>query len=137
MSIAKRIAANRANKERGFVDVEEWGEEGKPLRLFFTQVSARDIEKVQRKHKDFLSNTTMSAMVDMMIEKCEDEAGERAFTLEDKPVLMGETSVLLPRSLALYSRLAQSRTTKKTKGTSIQAQPDRARRQVGQNHRRD
>jgi hypothetical protein len=90
MSIAKRIAANRANKERGFVDVEEWGEEGKPLRLFFTQVSARDIEKVQRKHKDFLSNTTMSAMVDMMIEKCEDEAGERAFTLEDKPVLMGE-----------------------------------------------
>ena len=26
----------------------------------------------------------------MIIAKCEDEAGEKAFTLEDKPILMGE-----------------------------------------------
>lgn len=90
MSIAKRIAAKRADQQRGFVDVEEWGEGGNPLRLFFTSVSARDIEKVQRKYKDFLTNTSLGAMVEMVIEKCEDEKGDKAFTLEDKPILMGE-----------------------------------------------
>ena len=90
MSIAKRIAAKRADQQRGFVDVEEWGEGDIPLRLFFTSVSARDIEKVQRKYKDFLTNTSLGAMVEMIIEKCEDEKGDKAFTLEDKPILMGE-----------------------------------------------
>jgi hypothetical protein len=90
MSLAKRIAAKRADQQRGFVDVEEWGEGDTPLRLFFTSVSARDIEKVQRKYKDFLTQTSLGAMVEMIIEKCEDEKGDKAFTLEDKPILMGE-----------------------------------------------
>lgn len=90
MSLAKRIAAKRADQQRGFVDVEEWGEGETPLRLFFAKVSARDIEKIQRKYKDFLTNTTLAAMVEMLIEKCEDEKGDKAFTLEDKPILMGE-----------------------------------------------
>jgi hypothetical protein len=97
MSIAKRIAAKRADQQRGFVDVEEWGEENNPLRLFFTSVSARDIEKVQRKYKDFLTNTTLGAMVEMLIEKCEDERGNKAFTLEDKPILMGEPVTLIAK----------------------------------------
>ena len=91
MSIAKRIAAKRADKARNFVDVEEWGEGDQPLRLYFTEVSARDIEKVQRKHKDFLTSPSMSAMVEMIILKCEEENGDPAFTLEDKPILLGET----------------------------------------------
>ena len=90
MSIAKRIAAKRSEQERSFAEVEEWGEADEPLRLFFGPVTARDIEKVQRKHPNFLTNTTMGAMVEMIIGKCEDEAGEKAFTLEDKPILMGE-----------------------------------------------
>ena len=32
----------------------------------------------------------MSAMVEMIILKCEDEGGEKAFTLEDKATLLGE-----------------------------------------------
>ena len=32
----------------------------------------------------------MGAMVEMIIQKCEDESGDSAFTLEDKPILMGE-----------------------------------------------
>ena len=95
MSIAQRIAARRAEQERSFVDVSEWGDEGKPLRLFFSAVSARDIERVQRKHKDFLANPTMSAMVEMIISKCEDDAGEAAFSIADKPVLMGETIMVI------------------------------------------
>lgn len=91
MSLAKRIAAKRSERERGIVEVAEWGEGDEPLHLYFTEVSARDIEKVQRKHPDFLTNPSMSAMVEMIIIKCEDQAGEKAFTLEDKPILLGET----------------------------------------------
>ena len=90
MSIAKRIAAKRAEKERGFVNVEEWGEGDNSLRLFFNQVNARDIEKVQRKYKDFLTSPSLASMVELIIDKCEDEKGDRAFTLEDKAILMGE-----------------------------------------------
>lgn len=90
MSIAKQIAAKREAKDRSFAEVEEWGEEDQPLRLYFGTVSARDIEKVQRKHKDFLTQASMAAMVEMIILKCETEDGERAFSLDDKPVLMGE-----------------------------------------------
>lgn len=107
MSIAKRIAAKRAEQERGFVDVEEWGEAGEPLRLFFSPVSARDLEQIQRKHKEFLSNPTMSAMVELIIRKCEDEKGETAFTLEDKPILMGETiSVIANVFGAIFSSVS-------------------------------
>lgn len=91
MSIAKRIAAKRADQEREVVEVPEWGEEDNPLRLYFSPITARDMEKVQRKHPNFLTNVSLSAMVDVLIIKCEDEKGDPAFTLEDKPILMGET----------------------------------------------
>ncbi len=97
MSLAKRIAAKRAEKERGFLDVEDWGEGDQPLRLYFTTVSARDMEQIQRKHKDFINNPTMSAMIDLIIRKCESDAGEKAFTLEDKPILMGEPINLIAK----------------------------------------
>ena len=97
MSIAKRIAAKRAEQERSFAEVEEWGEADQPLRLYFGPVTAREIEKVQRKHPGFMSETTLAAMIDMIILKCEDEAGEKMFTLEDKPILMGEPGTLIAR----------------------------------------
>jgi len=97
MSLAKRIAAKRAEEQRGFLDVEEWGEGDQQLRLYFTTVSARDMEQIQRKHKDFINNPTMSAMIDMIIRKCESDAGESVFTLEDKPILMGEPINLIAR----------------------------------------
>lgn len=90
MSIASRIAAKRAERDRSFVEVDEWGDDI-PLKLYFTDMTARDIERIQRKHKDFLSNPTLSAMVEAIILKCEDENGDKAFSLEDKPILMGET----------------------------------------------
>lgn len=90
MSIASRIAAKRAERDRSFVEIDEWGDDT-PLKLYFTDMTARDIERIQRKHKDFLSNPTLSAMVEAIILKCEDENGDKAFSLEDKPILMGET----------------------------------------------
>jgi hypothetical protein len=90
MSLAKRIAAKRAEQERKAIEVAEWGEGDDPLRLYSAAVTARDMDKVQRKHPNFLNNVTMGGMVDVIIEKCELHNGEKAFTLEDKAVLMGE-----------------------------------------------
>ena len=90
MSLAEKIAAKRAEKELGSFEVEEWGEEGKPLILFFTDVAARDMSKIQKKHKDFINNPTMDAMVDMIILKALNKDGEKAFDVGDKFILMGE-----------------------------------------------
>jgi len=90
MSIAEKIAAKRAEKELGSFEVEEWGDDGKPLTLFFTDVAARDMSKIQKKHKDFINNPTMDAMVDMIILKAMTKEGEKAFDVGDKFILMGE-----------------------------------------------
>lgn len=97
MSIAKRIAAKRAEQPREVIEVPEWGEGDDTLRLYLTPITARDIEKIQRKHPNFLNSATMGAMVDLLIMKCEDDKGDLAFTLEDKPILMGEPIEVIAR----------------------------------------
>ena len=90
MSLAEKIAAKRAEKGLGSFAVEEWGDDGKPLVLFFTDVAARDMSKIQKKHKDFINNPTMDAMVDMIILIAMNKEGEKAFDVGDKFILMGE-----------------------------------------------
>jgi len=90
MSLAKRIAANRADKELQSIQVEEWGENGEPQTLFFTEVSARDMSKIQKKHPEFINNPTLDAMVELIILKCKTADGENAFDIGDKFILMGE-----------------------------------------------
>lgn len=90
MSLAKRIAANRAEKELSSIEVEEWGENGEPQTLFFSEVSARDLSKIQKKHPNFLSDPSMDAMVELIILKAMTKDGEKAFDIGDKFILMGE-----------------------------------------------
>jgi hypothetical protein len=90
MSLGKRIAAKRSEQERKVTEVAEWGEGDEPLLLYSVDVTARDLDKIQRKHPGFLNNVTMAGMVEVIIEKCELDNGEKAFTLEDKAILMGE-----------------------------------------------
>lgn len=89
MSIGKRIA-EKQNKQRRTIDVPEWGEDNTPLLIYVSDVTAGDLDKLQRKHKDFLNNMTIAGMVDLIILKAEDADGNRMFTLEDKFTLMGE-----------------------------------------------
>lgn len=69
-----------------YVDVQELGAKGKPLRLFYTPFSGLDMAAIQRKHDDFPS-TKIEAMFDVIIQKALTEDGEKAFTLEHKPML--------------------------------------------------
>lgn len=49
------------------------------------------MNQLQKKHPNFLNNTTIAAMVDLIIMKAEDQSGDRLFTAaDDKIELMGE-----------------------------------------------
>ena len=98
MSIAKRIAAITAERERKVIEVPEWGEGGNPLRLYSYPTTGRDMDKMGRKHPEFpLVRITWDAMIDFIIIKCQDEDGNQAFTLEDKPILKDQDNVVTAR----------------------------------------
>lgn len=93
MSLGKRLAAKRQLK-RTRIEVAEWGDDA-PLEIFSSFLNCGDVEKLQRKHPNFITNTTIAAMVDLIILKAEDKDGEKLFTLEDKPFLMREPVSLI------------------------------------------
>jgi len=90
MGLAENIRANRS-KSRAKIVVEAWSDDAGPAVIYSTPLTAGDIDRIQRKHKDFLSNMSVAAMIDLIILKAEDEAGEKAFSIEDRPVLMRES----------------------------------------------
>lgn len=98
MSIAERIKARTSKKRH--IDVAEWGEDGRPERVFFGPLLAGELNRIQRKHPTFLQSASFEAMVDMIVLKAENGAGEKMFTLEDKPVLMREEVEVISRVAA-------------------------------------
>jgi len=89
MGLSDNIRANRS-KSRTKIIVEAWGDDAGPAVIFSSPLTAGDISRIQRKHKDFLNNTSVEAMIDLIILKAESEDGEKAFSIEDRPVLMRE-----------------------------------------------
>ena len=96
MSLGAKIASRR-QADRHCISVAEWGDEDAPLQLYVSALTCSDVDKLQRKHKDFLTNLTVNAMVDLIIQKAESKDGEKLFTLEDKPFLMREPVALVTR----------------------------------------
>lgn len=89
MSLAQAIAGSKKTNRRS-IEVTEWLVDDAPVVLYSGSITAGDIDKLQRKHKDFLNNMTMAGMVDLIILKAETKDGDKAFTLEDKAILMRE-----------------------------------------------
>jgi len=90
MSLGKQISERRQKQAR-IIDVAEWGDGGVPLRMYVYPITAGDLNRIQKKHKDFLNNMTIDGMVDLIILKAGDADGNRLFTLEDKVYLMAES----------------------------------------------
>lgn len=95
MGLGERIAAKR-QKNRRKVSVAEWGDDV-PLDIYAGTLTCHDVDRLQKKHKDFLMNMTIEAMVDLIILKSENADGERLFTLEDKAHLMREPVIVVSR----------------------------------------
>jgi hypothetical protein len=54
------------------------------------------LDQLQKKHPNFLNNTTVGAMVDLICMKAEDEGGNKLFTsAEDRMDLMGEETNII------------------------------------------
>lgn len=100
--IGERIA-KRSKEVRQF-EVEEWGDDGEPLVIYYGALTAGDMNRIQRKHPNFLNNPTLEAFVEIIILKALDKDGEKLFDLGDKPVLMREeVSVVSKVANALMS----------------------------------
>ncbi len=98
MGLGERIAAKRQAARR-VIEVKEWGDDS-PLLIWVSPITCADVDKLQRKHKDFLQSMSIAAMVDLIIQKAEDKEGEKLFTLEDKPFLMREEITIVSRVAA-------------------------------------
>lgn len=95
MGLAKELRSRRKVKAREVV-VPEWGDESGAFKLYCRSITCYDLDQLQKKHPNFLQNTTIGAMVDLICMKAEDEGGNKLFaSAEDRIDLMGEeTSVI-------------------------------------------
>ncbi len=90
MGLAKELRTRREVKVRE-VDVPKWGDDSGAFKLYCRPITCYDMNQLQKKHPNFLNNTTIAAMVDLIIMKAEDQSGERLFTAaDDRMELMGE-----------------------------------------------
>jgi len=89
MSITKRLEKLR-QRNRKQILVSAWSDEDEQFIIYTGELTCGDVDKIQRKHKDFINNPTIAAMVDMILLKAEGKDGEKLFTLEDRMFLMTE-----------------------------------------------
>ena len=95
MGLAKDLRGRRKLQAREVL-VPAWGDESGAFKLYCRSITCYDLDQLQKKHPDFLNNTTIGAMVDLICMKAEDEGGTKLFgSAEDRLDLMGEeTSVI-------------------------------------------
>jgi hypothetical protein len=96
MGLAKDLRSRRKLNARK-IEVAAWADpDGQPFAMYCFPITCYDISQLQKKHPKFMENTTISAMIDLIVMKASDEGGERLFTAaEDRMDLMGEeTSVI-------------------------------------------
>ena len=90
MGLAKELRARRKVEAREVL-VPEWGDESGAFKLYCRSITCYDLDQLQKKHPNFLNNTTIGAMVDLICMKAIDEGGDKLFTsAEDRMDLMGE-----------------------------------------------
>ena len=90
MGLAKDLRSRRKLQAREVL-VPAWGDESGAFKLYCRSITCYDLDQLQKKHPNFLSNTTIGAMVDLICMKAEDEGGSKLFSsAEDRIDLMGE-----------------------------------------------
>jgi hypothetical protein len=90
-SIASQLAkARKDHQQQRIIEVPEWTIDGVPLKIYVYPLTAGDLVKLERKHKDFMQRQTMESMIDLIILKAGDADGNRLFTLADKTHLSDE-----------------------------------------------
>ena len=109
MGLAKELRSRRKVEARE-VQVPEWGDESGAFKLYCRSITCYDLDQLQKKHPNFLQNTTIGAMVDLICMKAEDESGTKLFgSAEDRIDLMGEeTSVISEIANQMFAEIETS-----------------------------
>ena len=109
MGLAKELR-NRRKLQAREVLVPEWGDESGAFKLYCRSITCYDLDQLQKKHPNFLNNTTIGAMVDLICMKAEDEGGTKLFSsAEDRIDLMGEeTSVISEIANQMFAEIETS-----------------------------
>ena len=109
MGLAKELR-NRRKLQAREVLVPEWGDESGAFKLYCRSITCYDLDQLQKKHHNFLQNTTIGAMVDLICMKAEDESGTKLFSsAEDSIDLMGEeTSVISEIANQMFAEIETS-----------------------------
>jgi hypothetical protein len=95
MGLAKELR-NRRKLAAREVLVPEWGDDSGAFKLYCRSITCYDMDMLQKKHTNFLNNTTIGAMVDLICMKAEDEGGNKLFSsAEDRIDLMGEETTVI------------------------------------------
>lgn len=85
-AIRKAQEADKATDKRRPVEVPRWG-----VTVYLKPVTSHHLTVLTKKHPDFQSSPSQSALIDMMMLLAETEDGEKMFDgAEDKLTLMAE-----------------------------------------------
>jgi len=106
MGLAKGLRNRRKINAREVI-VPAWGDDSGAFKMYCRPITCYDLDQLQKKHPDFLQNTTIGAMVDLICMKAEDEGGSKLFTsAEDRIDLMGEeTNVISEIANQMFSQI--------------------------------
>ena len=106
MGLAKELRSRRKVNAREVL-VPEWGDESGAFKLYCRSITCYDLDQLQKKHPNFLQNTTIGAMVDLICMKAEDEGGSKLFnSSEDRLDLMGEeTNVISEIANQMFAQI--------------------------------
>jgi hypothetical protein len=89
MGLAKELRGRRKVEAREVL-VPAWGDDSGAFKLYCRPITCYDLDQLQKKHPNFLNNTTIGAMVDLILMKATDESGDKLFASADRIDLMGE-----------------------------------------------
>ena len=98
MSRADDFFADKPEKVVNSVDIQRAN--GKVYTIYFDDMTLRDLNKLQKKHPNFLSDQNAEGMVDLVIMKAMTAEGEKFFDVGDKFKLMSEKLEVVPTMFA-------------------------------------
>jgi len=94
MSVVDKIKARLGSQPSSYY-IEEWDET-----IYARPLTCGEMTEIQRRHPDFPSKMTGDSMVDLIIRKAMDKQGNKLFSLEDKPILLKETTAIISTVVA-------------------------------------
>jgi|TARA_R110001632_G_scaffold74730_1_gene170679 hypothetical protein len=106
MGLAKELRSRRKLNVREIL-VPEWGDDSGDFKMYSKPLTCYDLNVIQKKHPNFLINTSIASMVDLIVMKAESVDGDKLFTSgEDKIDLMGEeTSIISEIANQMFSEI--------------------------------